>query len=106
MERPYVRQPTPRTLAKYGLSIEEWGEILRRQKYGCGIHGGVPASGILHIEHDHVRGWRTMPPTERKKYVRGLACFVCNTKWVGRGATPTILKAAAKYLENYERRKK
>lgn len=100
-----VREPSARTLAKYGLSLVDWKRILKRQGGGCGVCGGVPASGVLHIDHDHsIRGWRRKPPAERRKAVRGLACWHCNSVWLRRGATPERLRAAAKYMERYERK--
>jgi hypothetical protein len=102
---PETRVPTKYTLKKYGITEEDWRAILDRQGGGCGVCGLVPESGTLHIEHEHVRGWKKMPPEYRKRFVRGLCCFTCNTRWVGRGATPQKLRAAAKYLEEYDRRK-
>ena len=102
---PEPRMPTKPTLKKYGITEEDWRAILDRQGGGCGVCGLVPESGTLHIEHEHVRGWKKMPPENRKRFVRGLCCFTCNTRWVGRGATPQKLRAAAQYLEEYDRRK-
>lgn len=98
-----VRQPSARTLARYGLTLADWRAFLRRQKGACGVCGSVPPSGILHIDHSHERGWKRMPPERRKQFVRGLACFRCNSVWLRRGATPELLRAAANYLEAYER---
>lgn len=100
-----VRTPSKQTLRRYGLSLEEWQGILDRQGGVCGVCKMTPDSGTLHIEHEHVRGWKKMAPDNRKRFVRGLCCFVCNTRWVGRGATPEKLRAAAVYLEEYDRRK-
>lgn len=67
--------------------------------------GKLPPSQILHIEHEHVRGWKRMPPEQRKMYVRGLACYACNSVLLRKGNTPEKLRNAAKYLEAYERKK-
>jgi hypothetical protein len=101
-----ARQPAVRTLAKYGLTLVEWQGIMKRQGGGCGVCGVVPASGTLHIDHEHVRLWRRMKPSARRKYVRGVACWKCNSVWLRRGATPELLRAAAKYLAAYERRRR
>ena len=103
---PEVRQPTKATLDRYGLTVADWRRILWRQKGGCGVCGRVPESGVLHIEHEHVRGFKSMSAEQKKKYVRGLADYRCNAVWLRRGATPALLRAAAAYLERYERRKK
>lgn len=100
-----ARVPSRQTLAKYGLTRELWDEILNRQAGVCGVCGTVPASGTLHIEHEHVRGFKTMPPDQRRRYVRGLACWFCNGNLLRRGVTPAKLRAAADFLESYAQRK-
>lgn len=60
----------------------------------------------LNIDHEHLRGWAKLPDDERKKYVRGLLCPYDNRVVVGRHKESTRLKAAAKYLDSYHRRKK
>lgn len=101
-----ARIPTRQTLRKYGLSVEEWRDILVTQDGGCGVCGKVPASGTLHIEHEHVRGWAKMAPEEKKQYVRGLACWFCNTNLLRIGTSPARLRAAADYLERYAERRR
>lgn len=102
---PNPRTPSRQTLRRYGITVEEWQGILDQQGGACGVCGKVPESGTLHIDHEHVKNWKKMEPSDRKRFVRGLCCFTCNAKWVGRGATPTKLRAAAEYLEAYDRRK-
>ena len=97
-----VRIPTRPTLRRYGLTEGEWAEILGRQGGACGVCGKVPASNTLHIDHDHVRGFKKMKPDEKRRFVRGLACWMCNSVWLRRGATPERLRSAADYLERYE----
>lgn len=99
-----VLTPTLGTLKKYGLSVAEWRKILRRQHGACFVCEQVPTKGRLCIDHEHVRGWKHQPPTERKKYVRGLLCFRCNTLYVGRAITLARAKNVVKYLEEYEER--
>ena len=96
-----VRVPTRPTLKRYGLTEQDWRDMLAEQGFACGVCHKVPASGTLHIDHDHVRGWRKMVPAERRKYVRGLTCFVDNSVFLRRGATPERLRAAADYLERF-----
>ncbi len=98
-----VRVPQPATLRRYGLSLDEWREIMERQGWKCAICGNVPASRILHLDHQHVRGWAKKPPEERKMYLRGAICFPCNAILRVR-VTVAWLRAAAKYLAAYERR--
>lgn len=85
--------PSEKTLAKYGLSKEEWLAILDRQFGVCAVCGKEPSAGRLNVDHDHVRGWKKMKPDLRKTHVRGLLCFWCNKTYVGRSLT--LLKAAS-----------
>lgn len=101
-----VRVPSQTTLDKYGLTEALWLAILKRQHYVCGVCAKVPPSSILHVEHYHARGFAKMTPEDKRKYIRGLACPNCNRSWLKKGATPTILRAAANYLEAYEERNK
>ncbi len=103
MNQPRV--PTKATLKKYGLTEAEWKAILERGGGGCAICGNVPASGTLHVDHEHVKGWKKMAPEQRKKYVRGILDWHCNAFIMRRGVTPAKLRAAADYLEAHERRK-
>ena len=104
--RAYVRHPQARTLERYGLTEADYQRILRRQGWACGVCGTVPPSGVLHIEHFHARNYWHLSAEQRKKHVRGLACWLCNGRWLRKGATPAVLSAAAKYLEAHERRAK
>lgn len=97
-----ARVPTRATLRKYGLTVEDWQEILDRQGGACDVCQKVPASGTLHIDHQHVRGWKTMPAEVRRTYVRGLVCWFENTNLLRVGATPERLRRAADYLERYD----
>lgn len=96
-EIPY---PTDVTLKKYGLSKEEWLVLYNKHDGLC--HVCLKPSKRLNIEHEHVKGWKNMPPQEKKKYVRGLACFVCNYKLLQKGIDIARLKNAVRYLEEYE----
>ena len=101
-----VRVPTLPTLRRYGLTETTWLAILKRQKGVCGVCGKVPTSGILAIDHYHVRNWKRMSADKRRTYVRGLVCTYDNRVWLRKGATPEKLKAAARYLEDYNKRNK
>lgn len=94
-----VNIPTAQTLKKYGLSASEWQQFLDAQDGACAICRKVPGSGRLCIDHEHVRGWKKMPPEQRRTYVRGLLCWTCNLYLVGRGVTVNRLRAATAYLE-------
>ena len=54
---------------KYGLTIEEYDQMLGSQDGRCGVCGREPsATYSLHVDHDHQTG-----------RIRGLLCFVCNS---------------------------
>lgn len=97
-----ILTPSGTTLMKYGLSEAEWRLILERQGGRCFVCEQVPTKGRLCIDHEHVKGWKKMPPEKRKLFVRGLLCWVCNHYYVGRSIT--VLKAAnvVRYLKEYE----
>ena len=97
--------PHPGTHKKYGYTEEEWRAGMEAQGWVCGACGLRPKSGRLNYDHQHVRGWKAMPPEERKKYVRGWLCYMCNTHTLSRGATVAKLRGAADYLERYEERR-
>ncbi|MDQ1396542.1 MAG: hypothetical protein QOG64_1801 [Acidimicrobiaceae bacterium] len=53
---------------KFGLTLEQYDEMLAAQLGGCAICGDPPEAGkALHIDHDHDTG-----------EVRGLLCVRCN----------------------------
>lgn len=73
----------------YGITLEQYNEMLREQNGRCKICGRKqPSRGkCFPVDHDHKTG-----------AVRGILCYQCNT---GLGAfrdNVTILKSAIKYL--------
>ena len=105
-----VQTPSEVTLKKYGLSPSEWNAILERQGGVCAICRKEPSAPKLHPErggrlctdHEHVKGFKKMPPEQRKKFVRGLLCYFCNHYYVGRGITVFKSQNVTAYLERYE----
>lgn len=97
--------PTPATLKKYGLSLEEWQAMADAQEHKCFVCQREPTKGRLHIDHDHVFMWRYMPPDERKLFVRGLLCFICNKHHLGRSMTVEKAAKIIEYLQAYLARK-
>jgi hypothetical protein len=96
--------PRPATLAKYGLGLYDWSDLALDQGGKCKVCHKLPKSGRLVIDHEHVKGWKKMPPDQRRKYVRGLLCWTCNRYFLARGATVKKMRAAADYLIEYETR--
>lgn len=103
-----LKVPTKATLKKYGLSLEEWNKIADSQGRVCAICKNLPksGSGILHIDHEHVKKWKKMKPELRKTYVRGLACYMCNSQYMRRGLNSALAKSVYDYLHSYEENKK
>lgn len=84
-----MKAPRPSQVAKYGITPEQWTEVLKSQGYGCGIcrrpfkNGRVP-----HCDHDHDSG-----------LFRGLLDFRCNNELLGHfGDRTEIFQGAVAYL--------
>jgi Recombination endonuclease VII len=80
-----IRQPSTKTLAKYGLSELDWARLCTKDPMVCGVCEKLPKSGRLCIDHEHVKGWKKMAPEKRRQYVRGLLCWRCNYHFAGKG---------------------
>ncbi len=74
---------------KYGLTVEQYDEMLEGQGGGCAICGRPPRDDIaLHVDHDHETG-----------VIRGLLCFTCNNALGDLNDDPERLYKAATYLD-------
>lgn len=96
-----IKVPSKTTLDRYGLSETEWQAICDRQEGRCFICEKEPTTGRLCIDHEHVKGWKKMPPEMRKLFVRGLLCWVCNHYYVGRGISIQKARNVVSYLSRY-----
>lgn len=61
----------------YGITLIEWTEIFLNQGKVCACCKKLHPR--MCVDHIHVKGYKKMPPEEKKKYVRGICCFMCNT---------------------------
>jgi hypothetical protein len=69
----------------FGMTIEEYGELLAAQGGGCAICGDEPINDqSLHIDHDH-------------DVVRGILCVRCNNGLGQFKEDPDLLIRAAEY---------
>jgi hypothetical protein len=100
-----VQLPTPPTTEKYGLSLLDWLQILAEQGWVCPPCDKPTPSGRYVVDHEHVRGWKAMPPAQRSLYVRGLLCMVHNRFTLARAMSPEIADRVALYLRRYEARR-
>lgn len=91
---PTDRQAHDKYLQRtYGITIEDFDEMLEQQDGTCAICDGANADSArnrrLTVDHDH--------NTEK---VRGLLCFTCNTSIGKLGDTYDALQKAADYLKD------
>lgn len=98
--------PSPATLKKYGLTLDDYACLVSVQGWVCAICGKPPKGGRFRVDHHHAAGWKKMPPSRRKTFVRGLTCWWCNKTHLGRGITVEKARAVVRYLEAYEERKR
>ena len=102
-ERRNITVPTQATLDKYGLSAEEWLQLLANQGWVCPICG--KDKNRWNTDHEHVAGWAKMEPEQRKRYVRGVLCWFCNHKVVSNLRDSEQVQRVADYLRAYELRR-
>lgn len=100
-----ILTPTKTTLKKYGLSEQEWKAYLDFQGGVCAVCKKEPTKGRLCIDHEHVKLWKKMPPDQRKQFVRGLLCWVCNSHYLFRGITIERSQNVTLYLQQYAARR-
>jgi hypothetical protein len=93
-EEPFRRKTTNyNLLARYGITVDQYNEMLARQNGVCAICEEPCSSGRrLAVDHDHDTG-----------KVRGLLCNRCN-RGIGLIKKSSHLKRAAKYLEKAEKK--
>jgi hypothetical protein len=73
---------------KYGLTIQEWRDLLALQGHACAIcRTSLGEDRHTHTDHDHETG-----------KVRGLLCRNCNTALGKLGDQPQALHEAIDYL--------
>lgn len=87
----------------YGLTLADYDRLMERQGGACAICEAPPSPGkSLAVDHDHAivakvkKAHRT--PGLMRTSVRGLLCWLCNHRRIGRGATPTLMYRAGNYL--------
>lgn len=75
----------------YGLSLQQYDELLQLQDYSCAICGKAHADVVgkrLSVDHDHKSG-----------AIRGLLCTFCNRYVIGRHRDFNLFIRAAAYLK-------
>ena len=73
----------------YGITVDEYNQLLEFQERGCAICGKKPddCARRLHVDHDH-----------ETDAVRGLLCSNCNTGLGVFKDSPVLLRKAIEYL--------
>lgn len=97
--------PSQKTLDKYGLTLREWLHHLDAQQWRCAICHLKSNTGKYVTDHEHVRGWVAMPDEERKRYVRGVICWMCNRYYLAKGISLLRARNVVQYLTDYEARR-
>ena len=59
---PDIIRPQPSTVAKYGMSLDDFEVMLDEQGGVCGVCGKVPKTGRLVIDHVHRQGYKLLSP--------------------------------------------
>ena len=76
---------------KYGISLEGYEELLKRQNGICLLCKRPPGKRRLSVDHNHKTG-----------KIRGLLCNNCNRGIGHLRDDPTLLREAANYLEEHD----
>lgn len=88
----------------YGISEREYNKWLRTQGGVCAICKGKAKTRKLAVDHEHIKGYKKLTQSDKKRYVRGIVCFPCNWIMLSRGVTLEKARGLVRYLEDYERR--
>jgi hypothetical protein len=76
----------------FGMSLEDYDELLAAQDGRCAVCGRTPRAGAkLHVDHDHVTG-----------AVRGLLCFSCNASLGHLAEDATRIQRLSRYLDGHD----
>ena len=102
-QRRGVKAPTAATLRRYGLTVDDWLRLLKAQGWKCAVCERRVAT--WNTDHEHVPGWKKMPPDERARYVRGVLCAFCNYRLVPSRLPARAADRIARYLRAYESRR-
>lgn len=99
-----IKEPSPPTLKKYGLALNDWKEIVCQQGYRCPICTHV-LDKTTNIDHYHIKNWKKLPADIRKLFVRGVTCWYCNKNYLAKGITLERSQNVTAYLMKFEKRK-
>lgn len=78
-------------IKRYGITLEEYNIILKKQNNVCAVCGGKDKKKSLAVDHNHKTG-----------EVRGLLCGRCNPALGFIQESPKLVKQLLKYLDFYK----
>jgi hypothetical protein len=78
-----------RLMTLYGMTVADYDALLAFQDGTCAICDRPPGKTRLAVDHDHAT-----------RFTRGLLCYMCNNKRVGRERLPGVFDRIADYLRN------
>jgi hypothetical protein len=76
-------------MRNFGITLEQYNELLEKQEGVCFICSKHPDEErkALAVDHNHTTG-----------EIRGILCYRCNNRIIGRHTDPALLHRAAEYL--------
>lgn len=101
-DRLGIQGLTTGTYRKYGMTEQDWLEMLQEQGWKCPVC--LRRVKRFVTDHEHVAGWGKMTPANRKRYVRGLLCIYDNYRVVPSTMTAAESQRISIYLGAYEAR--
>lgn len=99
-----ILQKHKRLVNTYGITYGEWLQLKIDQDGVCAICKTLPKNEVLCVDHLHIKDYKKLPIEEKKKYVRGLLCFQCNTAFgrIERRKDPRkLLESIVQYFNKY-----
>src|SRR5438046_2851613 len=103
-QKNWIQRRNYYLLRTYGITWAEYNEMLALQNGLCAICGNPPKINRLAVDHEHIKGYKKLLPAEKKKFIRGLLCMICNYRYVCRGMNLAMAEKVVKYLSEYEGR--
>lgn len=84
------RRRNSHLLRTFGITLEEYNDLLERQGGGCALCSKTPEQEgkALAVDHDHKSG-----------EIRGILCSYCNHRVIGRHRDPDLLYRMGRYIE-------
>lgn len=78
--------------SKYGIGIKEYKRMFEAQSKVCAVCQRPPKLGKnLHVDHDHATN-----------EVRGLLCYYCNRRVIGRNTRKTVRQLVTYLMPYYD----